>query len=293
MGERATVNGMDFATDDLMTWAYSERQLIVVERDDAVDVARRTAREASDGKWAVEIVDAAARTAIAGGLVGAAAGAAAAGAVELWKARKRADNANLPFLVVTASQADRLTFPNGHPLANVVYVGDPGVAGNYYPVASFHRVLFEGKAAEALRLLRSLAATEISVEYSEGFDRGAGVDLSLALPPGAEVEVGGRATRTSKARSGAKMAMQLSPNTPARVPNDLIWFRSEPLWQEVANARIEHGLLTFNLEVNYTEDFGVNANLKSKIAGSGLELGGRFTEFQETVWKLSGRFADQ
>jgi len=80
---------------------------------------------------------------------------------------------------------------------------------------------------------------------------------------------------------------------PAQIPKDLIWFRSEPLWQEVANARLESGLRSFTIDVKYSDDFGINARLKTKIASVGLELGGTFTEYRETVWKLSGTFAEQ
>jgi hypothetical protein len=48
--------------------------------------------------------------------------------------------------------------------------------------------------------------------------------------------------RTHNARSGAKTTMQLSPTTPPHIPSDLVWFRTKPLWQEIANARLESGL---------------------------------------------------
>lgn len=269
-----------------MTLSYPQRQLIVVESDEAVEVVRGEPAEDAESNWAMEVGTAA---------LGAAgiAGAVASAAVDLWKARERADSEELPFLVVTNSQADSLSFPNGHPRPNVVYAGDPGVAGDYYPVSSFHRFLFEGKVAEALRLLRSLGATEIAIEYLEGFNRGAGVDLSLSAPAGAGVEVGGGVAQTSEASSSAKTTMLLSPTMPAQIPKDLIWFSQELLWQEVANARLESGLRAFTIDVNYTEDFGINANLKAKIAKVGLEAGGTFTEYQHTVWKLSGTFAEQ
>lgn len=278
---------MKFAQDDVMTWSYPERQLIVVWSDDAVETVRRAASEDAGGERTAKLLDAAALVVLP--LVTW----AGVAAVSLWRARKRADKANLPVLVVTTSQARSLSFPNGHPLRDVVYVGDPGVAGSYYPVASFHRFLFEGKVAEALRLLRSLGATEISIEYIEGFNRGAGVDLAMSPPSASGGEIGGGIDRTSKVSSGAKTTMQLSPTMPAQVPNDLIWFASEPLWKEVANARLESGLRSFTIDVNYTDDFGINANLQAKVASAGLRLGGNFTEFQETRWKLSGTFAEQ
>jgi hypothetical protein len=303
-GRLATITGVEFAQDDLLMLSYPERQLIVVDSDAAVEAVRPAANGDAVGKRALDFASSAARSAVraggpggpggVAGVAGAAAGGAiAAAAVELWKARKRADSANLPYLIVSTSQAANLRFQHGHPLRNVVYVGDPGLPGNYYPVASFHRILFEGKVAEALRLLRSLGATEISVEYVEGFDRATGVDLSGSTPgrPGVEVDAGVKSTK--KANSGAKTTMQLSPTMPAQIPKDLIWFRSEPLWQEVANARLENGLRSFTLDVRYTDDFGINAGVKAKIARVGLKLGGTFTEYRETVWKLSVTFAEE
>lgn len=289
----ASVTRVEFAQDDLLMLSYPERQLIVVDSDAAVEAVRPAASGDAVGKRALDAASSAALSAVAGGVVAVAGGAIAGAAVELWKARKRADSANLPYLIVSTSQAANLRFQHGHPLRNVVYVGDPGLPGNYYPVASFHRILFEGKVAEALRLLRSLGATEISIEYVEGFDRATGVDLSGSTPgqPGVEVDAGVKSTK--KANSGAKTTMQLSPTMPAQIPKDLIWFRSEPLWQEVANARLESGLRSFTLDVRYTDDFGINAGLKAKIAGVGLKLGGTFTEYRETVWKLSVTFAEQ
>jgi hypothetical protein len=283
------VIGVEFANDDVMTLSYPERQLVVVDSDEVVEAARQAANDVdgSEGNWDLA---AGALAAIPGG---AATAATVVAAGQLWKAHKRAERANLPYLIVSISSAENLRFPNGHPLGNVVYVGDPGVAGNYYPVASFHRVLFEGKVAEALRLLRSLGAAEISIEYLQGFDRGGGVDLSISMPAGAAGQIAGAVNRTTKASSGAKTTMRLSPTAAAQIPNDLIWFHSEPLWREIADARLESGLQAFTLEVNYTDDFGVNASLEAKISNVGLDLGGTFTDFRETVWRLSGTFADQ
>jgi hypothetical protein len=180
----------------------------------------------------------------------------------------------------------------GHPLPNVVYAGDPEVAGLYYPVADFHRVLFESKVAEALRLLRWLGVTDVSVEYVEGFDRAGDVEFSIAPPAGTLGELGVGANQTSKERSGAKWTARYVPTAPPQIPTDLVWFNSEPLWQEVANARLESGLREFTLELNYTGDFGINANLTAKIASVGLEAGGKFTANKDTTWKVAGTFGE-
>ncbi|MEI8148423.1 MAG: hypothetical protein WCG62_05015 [Actinomycetes bacterium] len=291
---------MEFAQDDVMTLPYFDRKLIVVERDAAVEAVRRAASENAESKPGLRVSNFAPLPqgrGVAGATGVAALGVAALGvvgagaaAIYLWKARQRSDNANLPILVVATTQAESLSFPSGHPVQKVVYVADPGVAGNYYPVARFHRYLFDHKLAEALRFLRSLAATEISIEYIEGFTQSANIDFSLSPPASGGGEIGGGVDRVRNA--GAKITQDLRPTAPAHIPKDLIWYREEALWQDLADARLNSGLREFTIDVRYSDDFGINAKLGAKINSVGYEIGGKFTECQETVWKLSGKFAD-
>jgi hypothetical protein len=188
--------------------------------------------------------------------------------------------------------ASNLKFPVGHPLQDVLYVGDPGVASSYYPAASFHHYLFDSKVAEAIRLLGGLGATEISIEHVQGFDTGAGVDFSISPPGGAGGEIGGGVELANKANSKAKFTMVLAPTKPAQIPDNLVWFSHEPLWQALANLRLEQDLREFLMDVKYSDDFGVNASLKAKVERSGLELGGKFTECRKTVWNLRATFAE-
>lgn len=54
----------------------------------------------------------------------------------------------------------------------------------------FHRFLFEHKTAEALRLIRPLGATDISIERIHGWDERVGIDLGAAVPEAVKIEVG-------------------------------------------------------------------------------------------------------
>lgn len=279
---------MEPADDGLLRRSYPERQFIVVDSDDAVAALRRTESADSTSGVAAEVIEAASKAATPGNLAASVAGGAVYAAAYLWKARKRAHREHLPLLVVSTSQAASLTFPYGPPLARVVYVGDPGIAGKYYPVSGFHRYMFQAKVAEAQKLLIGLGATEISIEYVEGFGREAGGDLAVA---GSE-DAGGGSHATSNRRSRAESTMRLAPTKPPHIPDGLVWFSSEPLWRAVADARLESGLLSYSLEVNYTEDFGINANLNAKIANVGLEAGGKFQECRATTWRLNVTFAE-
>jgi hypothetical protein len=50
----------------------------------------------------------------------------------------RTDRRNVPVLSITRSEARKLHFPVGHPLDDVVYVGNPGVPSDYFTLADFH-----------------------------------------------------------------------------------------------------------------------------------------------------------
>ena len=72
----------------------------------------------------------------------------------------------------------------------------------------------------------------------------------------------------------------------------MIWYPHEPTWQSAAEARIEFGLKRFSLKLQYTDDYGVNAELAVDAQNSGFSLGGSFEKHQKTVWSFEGEFGD-
>jgi hypothetical protein len=172
----------------------------------------------------------------------------------------------------------------------VLYVGHPVDPPVYLPVAQFHTFLFEHKIAEALCLLRCLGAVTVNVVRVAGWDQDAGLHVSLPIPGAEEVQVGAAAGQQKKASNSIMSTMQLHPTGEPYLPTDLVWLPHEPLWQEVAQARLESGLTSFVLDVKSEDDYGVNASLKVLVAKSGLDAGGSFVEHRSTNWRLEGTF---
>jgi hypothetical protein len=217
--------------------------------------------------------------------------AAALTAADLVRARREMRQGGENLIPVTSIEATQLRFPVGHPRRKVAYIGHPVDPPAYIPMADFHRFLFEHKVAEALRLIRSLGAVTVEVVRVEGWDQTAGVTLGLALPDVSQAEVG---VSASKARASSHLVlstMRLKPTQSPWVPKDLVWLPHEPLWQEVAQARLESGLDSFVVDVRSTDDYGVNAGLKALVAKAGLEAGGAFAEHRNTIWRLQGTFS--
>lgn len=263
----------------------------VVEAEKRVGVPQSETEEvtflATVKKVAVTAAMTAAKTTFGFGVISL--GELAIGAI--MEARKRALSEGLDVQMVGFQEAKGLLFPPGHPQAKVVYMQHPANQLLYYPVATFHRHVFEHKFSEALLLLGALGANEISVQHVKGWNREFAGEMSVPLPPSVgKGQIG--ASASSQARTGENLLFHASlrgSDTPAMF-SDPVWFPHESTWQAVAKLRLDHGLDVFSLTLNYEEDYQVNANLTAAIEGAGFKLGGEFKKHLSTVWTMSGHF---
>lgn len=190
---------------------------------------------------------------------------------------------------VKSSHSKLFNLPPGHPRENVLYVGHPATPRTYMPIADFHRFVFEHKFSEAVNLLMHLGAKEINVEHVCGWGRDFAGRLNVVMPSkGDEVsaQASCKAGKTQKILYEAKFQGDVSPS----MPEDLVWFHHEPTWKNVADGRLKFGMTSFSLNLQYTEDYGVNASMKAKVAESGFDLGGEFEKHASTTWQLTGKF---
>ncbi len=140
-------------------------------------------------------------------------------------------------------------------------------------------------------MIRSLGAVTVEVIHVEGWDQSAGIELGVKLPGASKADIGSSAARERGSAHSVLSTMGLKPTQTPSVPEGLVWLPHEPLWQEVAQARLESGLDSFVIDVRSTDDYGVNTGLKALVAKAGLEAGGAFVEHRNTIWPLRGTFS--
>lgn len=190
-------------------------------------------------------------------------------------------------LTVPFSWADELSLAPGHPRKDTLYAAHPSDGRRYLPISEFHRLTFEDKFAEALYLLMHLGATEISVEHREGWERDFASELSVNIPGvQGEASVEGECSSNKKGLYHAKLDGHDEPS----IPNDLVWYPHELTWQVVAEGRMDFGLKDFSLTLQYTDDYGIDADLAEDAQTTGFSLGGSFESHQSTVWEIKGTF---
>ena len=197
---------------------------------------------------------------------------------------KRADLTTLSY---SESKKRNFIFPPGHPRENVVYAQHPANSLMYYTASSFHRQAFEHKFAEVITLLSSLGAREIKVEHVRGWNREFSAEMGVSMSPhNVKVSIGKNSSKSDSILFDAKLIGHDNPS----IPDNLVWYPHEKLWQTVAIARVEKRLSDFNLALTYSDDYGINTNFKASLKNTGLDLGGNFVEHQSTLWKITGVF---
>lgn len=184
------------------------------------------------------------------------------------------------------SEIEGLEFPPGHPQRDYLYMLHPTISSRYLVPAEFHHRVFEDKVAEAIRLASSLGAKKVRIHHVEGWKRGIGAS-AIQSESHVSIKVAGERSTTHDLLFEA----EYTEVQEASLPDDLSWYHSEPMWQELANGRLRSGLKSFALDVSYKQDFGVNAELVDAVRKAGFNLGGEVTKHEATIWRLTVEFA--
>ena len=211
-------------------------------------------------------------------------------AKEAFDAWAAARDSGVNVLQISNSEAAQLTLPPGHPQLRTLYAAHPTLPSTYYTAASFHRMVFEHKFAEAVEILMSLGASHIDVEHVHGWSREFSATMNASIPS-VSVDASG-ASNSARSHSLLFKADFENVMEPS-LPKDLVWYPHEATWRNMADGRLTYGMKEFSLVVNYQDDFGVNAGLKVKAEKAGLEMGGSFENHMVTSWKISGKFHER
>ena len=284
----------------LLNDSYRNRQFIMVADDAVVLQARNQLQESgaktesnleSVGDWAkfaslvVGLAFPVARIPALGVVVGY---EVATRAIEAWGRANQSINDSIR--LISLSEAQDIQFPPGHPQVDELYVGNPAAVSHYYPAWDFHRAVFEHKFSEAITLLMALGATRIEVHHVEGWSTEILGTMALAISEGA---VEGRGTHNRSEHRELLFQADLGPRRKKpSLPQGLVWYPNEPMWQSIARGRLEHRMRNCQMVVNYEDNYGVSAKLRAGIAKlkGKLRLGGEWKDHKVTQWKVYANF---
>lgn len=174
------------------------------------------------------------------------------------------------------------------------YIISPQNDKAYFPFEKYHSLAFEEKVNEAIKIMMHLKPRELLVVHEEGYDTG--INTTAEIHAKSKL-IKGSGELTIDKKSDKKVMFKASFQKPrlfdrsVQLPSDLIWYPSEEKWMSIVEGVLNHGLKEVNMEINYFEDFGVNAKLQADILKQ-AKIKGRSNvkHFQKTSWKVIASF---
>lgn len=164
-------------------------------------------------------------------------------------------------------------------VANTFYARHPADSNYFLRVADFHSYLLQDKRAEFVRLASSLGAREIKLADTQEKDKSSLVNVAVDSLGGKNFNTSLDIKNQSSSSFDLSASFSVAESLPL-LPDKLRWFKYEPLWQAMAEARINHWVERFQVRFTYSQDFSINTELVAKISGLGLSIGGTFFNMQ-------------
>lgn len=272
-------------TQNLLEMSYEDRKYIYIVKNQEEKNIRQLLKNSSERKKKTVKKLAAAGILIGGPIVAA---GLATGLVtsKVIKGKKKEP---ISVYDATRNQLYGVLFPgDGIPLNNTTYICNPVDNRRYYEIDNFHREMVNHKVYEAIYLLRSLGAIEINVlineEVSGKFDLNLSVEMFSSCNNFSNIH-------NSKSEFNASYEPS---DKPPFIPEDVYWIDKEPQWQHIANERMYNGLTSFKLDVEVSDNFGVNSELaaiiKDKNGNINSKISGKYNKFKKSSMVLSGAF---
>ena len=225
---------------------------------------------------------------------------------EIYERYSNTEQSGIAISTLPFKMAEKLNLPIGHPRMNVLYVLNPASTNTYVPVSDFHSMIFESRTCELIKILNHLGAKKIDITHEIINNKNIGSTEITADQDAPQVKTNKKEPEniTNKKIIDISANFGYHNNTtkkviysgnfdggePKPLPDNLAWYHQEQTWQQMVDSRLNWGAKNFSLELNYDEDFGINASLKVKLDDIGLEIGGNFTTIKKTRWTISGEF---
>lgn len=204
-----------------------------------------------------------------------------------------------------------ISFPIGHPLPNQIYMGHPFNKSLYMPIEDSTDLLFEDKVEELCYLMQCLGAVEIEITVIKGksIDEIANKNTNVSgnveykiVSASADINTTNHQQEYSKHHSEWKKSMRFDPLKSPFVPDNLVWFESQPKWSRLVESRLHGNLLEYNesvstSDINITseaETVAVKASAKFLWTKAGADVkvntDSQFRKEEETVWDIKVKF---
>lgn len=195
--------------------------------------------------------------------------------------------------VFQINHCPKISFPISHPVPNQVYIGHPYTPNIYIPFESYELSLVEDRIREFCLLSQSLGATEISIdavnssesEHNQESHSKIMGDVGYKLISADASHNGKGSQRLLEAISKSiSIHQEFTPSFPPHLPEDLVWYPSEPSWQRLYEQRMKgQDIHVERIETRRSQVIGGTEleEIKAEVKALVLSVDGEWTKNME------------
>ncbi len=182
-----------------------------------------------------------------------------------------------------ACKKGSLKFQIGHPRKHELYFGHPYKPNVYFPLNDYKNALFVDKGMELNYFLQCLGATKIEIINVEGtsFEEMQRMGTNQSMSAGLGKKVGNQKitihsiensksnefseNQSQKSEKSMNTILEFSPKEAPHLPDDLIWYPHETLWQRIAQQRLKGGLLNASIQISTNDLAFIDEQSKNSL----------------------------
>lgn len=205
-----------------------------------------------------------------------------------------------------------LVFQPGHPQADTLYVANALSPNCYFPRKNIELELFEDKLLECINLMRCLGATRIKYQFKKGHSSSLNNKFIADIETKVGVKVVGveadpkiiiTEEKNQTADYYEAREQKFKPINKIHVPNNMVWYDSEPKWKSIVGGRMDRSLEQDDIYISTKKTNSItnewDAKVKSNFRYLFVGVTGNFafneqeifTEVEETEWSIHVDFA--
>lgn len=168
-----------------------------------------------------------------------------------------------------------LTFPNGHPMANTLYIPHPLHPTQYLPLEQAEQMLFMDKVREFCYIAQCLGAKKIEFFTASGQKLSTYATSNNSFDASGNFKMHEMSGNYSHGRSRdyssidgneINMNQTFEPKSAPYCPDDVEWYHKEKGWKDLVRQRLNGNLTHYDFYISSQETTNINESEEKAIS---------------------------
>ena len=187
---------------------------------------------------------------------------------------------------------ENFKFPPQHPQNGVAYAACSIEKDFYYPMACFHDYILDKKKSALIELCANLNAKEVKItsfEQDGKIYKGESMLSKIPTKVG-NIDIESQIKKEKNTDHLSIVLYRFSKPKKEMKFYDNPWIDATPSWSTLRKIRLERELNYYETQLDFSEDFGIDFKLSTKLKNMGIKLGGEIKKTKKCKYNLMIEF---